>query len=147
PKMELDDLVQWGNVELIQAADRYDEREFRFSTYACWWIEASIREGVQDSRMIRLPANVHLENGAILNGANELAAELGRTPTLPEIARKLALPECRITDTLSWMNMSYVSLEQPVGPDGDESRELGHVLPDYSIPLPDVRLRAKDELR
>lgn len=148
-KMEFDDLAQCGNIGLITAASKYDERVGRFSTYARWWIESSIREAIQASGFIRLPANIHNQHREILKTARTLAEELGRVPTLTEVAFHLNVSLTKVKDTLSWMKMNIVSLDAPLSNSDTEPGEgtIGSVIPDSSMLRQDFLLEAHDELR
>lgn len=145
-RTDLLDLVQWGNIGLILAANKYDERVGRFSTYARWWIEASIRESLHENSVIRLPSNVHNDNREILKAAKALAEELGRVPALAEIAARLGMSIGKVKDILSWMKMNIVSLDDRLTNGDLQDATIGSVLPDQSILRPDLFVQAQDEL-
>ena len=77
----------------MQAADRYDwRRETKFSTYAAWWIRHGIVQAyATGSQPIRIPDSVRTRAAAVRKAERSLAAELGRTPSIVEIADKLEL--------------------------------------------------------
>lgn len=93
------DLVQEGNLGLMQAAEKFDaDRGCRFSTYATWWVRQAINKTLnQNSRAIRLPANVIDLMSKIKKASSEIAQELGRFPTEAEIANHLGVEveKCR----------------------------------------------------
>jgi RNA polymerase sigma factor (sigma-70 family) len=91
--VELDDLIQFGNVGLLTAIDRYDPaHETRFSTYAVPWIEQAIRRGIADTgRLIRVPVHMHERINAVRRAATALRATLPDTPTDADIGAALGL--------------------------------------------------------
>lgn len=86
--LELEDVIQEGNLGLIKAVDRYDPtRGYKFSTYAFWWIRESITRGVaKRGRTIRLPAHMLAMLSRLRKSQQMLAQELGRQPSLEELA-------------------------------------------------------------
>ena len=92
--MELTDLVQEGNIGLMQAVERFDpRRNLKFSTYATWWIRQAITRALsQKSRTIKVPIN-KLELVRIATRSKvKLEEQLGRTPTTKEIAKAVGAP-------------------------------------------------------
>lgn len=124
----LDDIISEGNLGLMRAVDLFDpERGFRFSTYATWWIRQSCTRAIADqSRSVRLPVHLHERAEKIRRAGNELEQECGRRATAHELAARLDMDASRIEEV--WYHtQSAVSLDQPVGADGDA--ELGDFLP------------------
>ncbi|MDR2729154.1 MAG: RNA polymerase sigma factor RpoD/SigA [Chitinispirillales bacterium] len=113
--LSLCDLINEGNMGLVKAARRFDEKKnFRFISYAVWWIRQAILQALaEQSRIMRLPLN---RAGAI-HKINKIQIELeqryNRTPDISEIARELSMTEAAVQETISISN-NYVSLDAPV---------------------------------
>lgn len=114
------DLVQEGNLGLMRAVQRFDYRRGnKFSTYASWWIRQAIARAVGDqARTIRLPVHVAESLHRVKRYQRELGQELGRTPTLDELARHA---DTDVPKLLALLKLSDepVSLDAPIGPGGD----------------------------
>ena len=116
------DLIQEGNLGLMQAVERFDwRRGFKFSTYATWWIRQAITRSLSnDSRTVRLPVHVVEALRKIRRVTPELAAEMEREPTPVELGEVLGMAPERVVEIVR-ASRAPMSLEQPVGEDGDES--------------------------
>ena len=103
--LTFEDLVQEGNIGLMKAVDRYDwRRGFRFSTYATWWIRQQATRAVADmGKTIRTPVHVHDTMLKIRREAEELEHDMGRTPTIDVLARKLSMPPRKISALMARM--------------------------------------------
>ncbi|MBN2425730.1 MAG: sigma-70 family RNA polymerase sigma factor [Calditrichaceae bacterium] len=113
--LPLNDLINEGNVGLIQAALRFDETKGnKFISYAVWWIRQCILQAIQDQcRTIRLPQNKIATLVRIQKARNELTQELERTPTNEELASHLEMD----IDEISAMDnyaLNTVSLDRPI---------------------------------
>ena len=112
--LDLVDLVQEGNIGLIEAAKRYDEtRGFRFISYAVWWIRQSIMHAISDQcRTVRIPMSQVVYMNKINKATAKFEQEHGRKPSPEEIEEETNLSSDKISFTLSSYSRA-VSLETP----------------------------------
>ena len=114
------DIIQEGNTGLMRAVDKYEyKRGYKFSTYATWWIRQAITRAIADhARTIRVPVHMIETMSKLRNIQKVLLQELGREPTVEEIAMKAKMP---IEETRRVMKISRhpISLDRPVGESED----------------------------
>ena len=125
------DLIQEGNLGLIKAAQKYDgAKGWRFSTYATYWIRQSISRALGDqSRTIRIPANMVELLGKIRKATNELILKNHRQPTDEEIAKYLN-EDLEKVQTILDISQAVSSLDVAVDEDGETS--VGDLVADHN---------------
>jgi len=141
--LELMDLIQEGMLGLIRATEKYDWRKgFRFSTYGTLWIRQAIQRGLENtSRTIRLPVHVAQRSRKVGRIERELTTRLGHEPSDEEIAE---VAEMALEDVIEIRkaDRSVVSLDKPVGDDGDTT--FGEML---ELEAPSVEDKVTEKLR
>ncbi len=114
------DIIQEGNTGLMRAVDKYEYRRgYKFSTYATWWIRQAITRAIADhARTIRIPVHMIETMSKLRNISKGLMQELGREPTIEEIAKKAKM---NVTETRRVLKISRhpISLDRPVGESED----------------------------
>lgn len=124
--MPLVDLVQEGNIGLLKAVDRFEPaRGFRFSTYATWWIGHAMRRAVANrGRTVRVPQHLHTLRGKVSRAKRHLLLELGREPSVAELAAALGVTVAKVRAALQIQRVP-VSLDAQ----GDFSTSMLEQLP------------------
>jgi len=137
PDVSLLDLIQEGNLGLIKAASKYDDRKnVRFSTYASWWIKQAIVRSLSNKRrVIRLPHRKEEKLRRINKAFNTLSQQYKRSPNYQEIADELGIQEREVENILS-LSSAVVSLD---GPTPEENGTLQDLIVDNTY-VPDREL-------
>ena len=135
------DLVQEGSLGLIKAAEKFDySKNFKFSTYATWWIKQTIIRAISNnSRTIRIPVHMADKIRKYKKIYTMLSFELGREPTDLEVAEKMGLTNKKLSAIRKSIIKEPISLETPVTDD----LNVGDYIQDKSSNLPEIQTKNK----
>ena len=139
--IDLPDLINEGNIGLLNAIEKYDvERKYHFISYAVWWIRQAILKAIgEKSRLIRLPLNRVGEVVQIEKLKKEYLSVNGTEPEIKDIASHLSLSEEHIKEMIS-ISREHLSFESPVASFDKDSAKMGDYIEDTMYKQPDEQL-------
>ncbi|AQV93875.1 RNA polymerase sigma factor RpoD [Cupriavidus necator] len=140
--MQFLDLIQEGNIGLMKAVDKFEYRRgWKFSTYATWWVRQAVTRAIADqARTIRVPVHMIEQINKLNRLSREIMQQTGKEPDPAVLAERLDMTEDKVRSIMK-IAKEPVSMETPVGEDGDTS--LGDMIADSDTATPaDAALQA-----
>ncbi len=139
PGLDFIDLIEEGNIGLINALKKFNIRKgFRFSTYASYWIDQSVRRSIQEqSKVIRIPPHAWEALRKWFREWENLSAQLGRSPMLSEMARRLNLSARQVKGVLEAVEASRGIGSLDISMDEDDNLSLKDIISDQAKYEPD----------
>jgi RNA polymerase primary sigma factor len=140
--LSLVDLVNEGNVGLLKAARRFDEKKgVKFISYAVWWIRQCILKALSEqTKIVRLPLSQEGRIRKIASASSGLMQEKGREPSVEEIANKLKLDPHDVMNALR-LAQREISLDAPLSEGDDEREKLVDFIASKAYPSPEEQLK------
>lgn len=144
--LSLPDLINEGNIGLIKSVERFDDtRGFKFISFAVWWIRQSIIKAIADhARLVRLPLNKVVLGGRIHKASSILEQELGRAPSVEELAEFLEMDPADVAAQVD-MKDHHVSLDTPFSDEDDGS--LLDTLENHNAEKTDLKVHHAESLK
>ena len=145
--LSLPDMINEGNLGLIEAARRFDPtRGFKFTSYAVWYIRQRILVALADhARIIRIPLNKISTSSQVFKASCTLEQQLDRTPSVDELAELLQMDPEEVSKSLNERN-NHVSLDTPISND-DDAGTLYDVLENPDAEKTETELFHKSSLK
>lgn len=136
------DLINEGNMGLMKAIEKFDHRRgYKFSTYATWWIRQAITRAIADqAKLIRVPVHMNDTINRLKRTIKELTQQLGREPTVQELAKKMELTEEKVIE-IKRIAQDPISMDAKIGDEDDSS--LSDFVQDDNSPTPSQSSKAK----
>ncbi len=131
------DLIQEGNTGLMKAVEKYEYRRgYKFSTYATWWIRQAITRAIADqARTIRIPVHMIETMSKLRRITKQLVQEIGREPTVEEIALQADIPVAEARRVLR-ISKHPISLDRPIGAGDSDDSHFGDFIEDKTAESP-----------